>query len=148
MNGPAVFWPGGAKYYFWRGVQIPARYYTNDEVTACQILVEPNIEVRRAIIERYDAQREKGRFMLDCGAKVIDSAVQPMRTGQPKAINELLSIDLPDDPDRRMVALRVIDPSTGREYIIRVPPNQRTVQGALAWSFNLKPEDYKLVQES
>ena len=63
-------------------------------------------------------------------------------------INELLSIDLPGDAERHMVCLKVIDPSTGRTYIIRVPPAVRSVREALAWSFNLDAEDYVLEQES
>ena len=90
----------------------------------------------------------KDNSSLICGATVIDSAVQPMREGRAESINELLAIDLPDDPDGRMVALRVIDPSTGRQYIIRVPPGQKTVKGALAWTFNVPKEKYSLIGES
>ena len=147
-EGMACAYSDGWGIYAWHGVNIPAHYYYTGEVTPAEILAERNIEVRRALIERYDEQREKGQFMLDCGAKVLDTAIQPMRPGQSDAVNELLAIELPDDPEQRMVALRVIDPSTDRSYIIRVPPDQRTVQGALAWSFNVPPAEYKLLQES
>jgi hypothetical protein len=113
-----------------------------------EILKEENIERRRAMIEQYDEKNGKGRFLIDCGAKVIDSAVQPMRPGQPDSINELLSLELPGDPDGRMVALKVIDPSTGREYILRVPPYHTKVQQALAWTFDLTAKDYTLEQET
>ena len=146
-RGMACAYSDGWGVYSWHGVIVPERY-CQSVVPAREILVEKNVEVRRALIERYDELTEKGRFMLDCGAKIIDSAVQPMRSGQADAVNELLAIELPDDPETRMVALRVIDPSTDRSYIIRVPPDQRTVQGALAWSFNVAPEQYQLAQES
>jgi hypothetical protein len=112
------------------------------------IVAERNAELRRMLMERYEAKHGKGRFIQDVGAKVIDSAVQPMRKGEPDTINELLSIDLPNDPDRRMVALKVVDPSTGRTYVLRVPPAETTVRGALAWTFNIRPEDYVLGQET
>jgi len=144
---PSVWWPGGAAFYFWRGVQIPERYYCL-HVTAREIIAEANIEVRRAMMERYDELRGKGAFISDVGVKVIDSAVQPMRKGQRPCINELLRIDLPGDPDEVMVALKVIDPSTGRVYIIRVPPTQKKVKSALAWTFGVKAADYILQQES
>ena len=137
----------GFAIYAWRGVRLDEKYYQHATTTG-EILAEPNAEVRRALMERYDAQREKGAFIIDCGAKVLDSAVQPMKPGQPDSINELLAIELPDDPDGRMVALKVLDPSTGRQYIIRVPPDQTTVRSALAWTFNLSPEQYVLQQES
>jgi hypothetical protein len=129
----------------WQGIPLPFKYYDPDPYT---ILTEPNAELRRLLMERYDAGHGKGSFIQDAGAKVIDSAVQPMRSGEPEMINELLSLDLPGDPDRRMVALKVIDPSTGRTYILRVPPNQTTVRGALAWTFNVEPDQYVLQQET
>jgi len=99
------------------------------------ILREPNAEGRRNMIERYGLDR----FVLDAHAKTLDKWKD----------NELLSIELPDDPDRRLVALKLRCPSTAAVYILRVPPKQRTVRGALAWSFGLdRPEDYVLQQES
>jgi hypothetical protein len=129
----------------WHGIPLPAKYH---QPTSHMILSEPNVELRRMLIERYDADRGKGSFIQDAGAKLIASDVQPMRPGQPDAINELLSLDLPGDPDRRMVVLKVTDPSTGRTYMIRVPPNQTTVSGALAWTFNIEPGQYVLQQET
>jgi hypothetical protein len=99
--------------------------------------------------------------MLDCGARVIDTCVQPMREGEPDKINELLVVDLPEDPDGRMVAVRVIDPSTGRQYVLRVHPELRpmlgnqfgepqemTCQNAIASTFGMRGSDYVLAQES
>jgi hypothetical protein len=129
----------------WHGIPLPVKYH---QPNSRMILSEPNVELRRMLIERYDADRGKGSFVQAAGAKLIASAVQPMRPGQPDAINELLSLDLPDDPDHRMVVLKVTDPSTGRTYMIRVPPNQTTVRGALAWTFNIEPGQYVLQQET
>jgi hypothetical protein len=98
-------------------------------------LGERNAEVRRAMIERYG----QDRFVLDANAKILDKWKD----------NELLSIDLPSDPDGRLVALKLRCPSTAAVYVLRVPPNQRTVRGALAWSFGLdRPGDYFLQQEA
>jgi hypothetical protein len=152
--------------YAWHGVRIPERYYTS-EVDAFEILAEKNAEVRRALAERYDEQHGKGSFIQSCNPVMLDSAIQPMRPGETDAINELLSIDLPGDPDGRMVAIKCIDPSTGRVYIIRVHPELRpllgnnnsgrpmfgepqamTVQNALASTHGLRGEEYVLQQES
>jgi len=147
--------------YSWHGVAIPEQYYISAP-SAKQILAEENIEVRRSLIERHDELSGKGSFFKDAGAKTLDDDVQPMRPGEPSSINELLSIDLPDDPDGRMVAVRVIDPSTGREYFLRVHPELRpmlpngelgepqemTVRNAIASTFGLRGVEYALQQES
>jgi hypothetical protein len=146
-DGPFCKWSDNSAIYAWHGVRTPAKYYLND-LNAHELLTEPNVEVRRAMIERYDEYKGKGQFMIDAGAKVLDSAVQPMTPGQDDSINELISIELPDDPDGRMVALKVIDPSTGRQYVIRVPPSMRKVEEARAWSFNTDPSDFKLSAET
>jgi hypothetical protein len=160
-DGPAMSFADGFAVYAWHGVLIPERYYT-EEPTAQKILAEQNAEVRRALMERYDELHGKGRFIQDCGARVIDSAIQPMRPGEPEVANELLEIDLPGDPDERMVALRVIDPSTSRVYILRVHPELRpmlgngrfgepqamTVRNAIASTFGMRGEEYVLEAES
>jgi hypothetical protein len=144
-DGPAVQYADGWGVAMWNGIMIPDRYA---QPTAVDILTEPNAELRRVLMERYDHAHGKGAFIQACGAKVLDSAVQPMPGDGPEMINELLSIDLPDDDERHMVCLKIIDPSTGRIYIIRVPPDMRTVRSALAWSFDVPPKDYVLEQET
>jgi hypothetical protein len=156
----------GFSFYAWKGVRIPARYF-EASVSAGEILKEDNAEVRRALIERYDQQREKGQFIQDVGAKVIDSAIQPMRAGIADSINELLSLEMPGDPDGRMMYVKMVDPSTGRVYMNRVHPELRpllgngsdgrpllgnpqvlTVRNALASTHGLRGEEYVLLQES
>ena len=131
----------------WHGTRIPETYFQR-EAAGPEILAERNAEVRRALIERYDELNGKGSFMRACGARVLDSAVQPMHIGGKPMLNELLAIELPEDPEERMVALRVICPSTAREYIIRVPPQMKSVSQALAWTFDVKPSEYVLAQET
>jgi hypothetical protein len=141
----AVAYSDGWGAAAWHGIPLSVKYQSPD---ACTVLVEPNAELRRLLMERYDAAHGNGRFIQDASAKVIDSAIQPMCNGGPDMINELLSLDLPGDPDGRMVAAKVICPSTGRVYILRVPPDQTTVRGALAWTFGMKPEEYVFDQET
>ena len=148
--------------YAWHGVRIPESYFANQPDPAT-ILTERNAEVRRALMERYDALNGKGRFIQDAGAKVIDSAIQPMRPGEQDSLNELLAIDLPDDdPEAKILAVKMVDPSTDRVYIIRVHPECRplhadgsfgepqapTVRNALASTHGLRGEEYVLAAES
>ena len=122
--------------YAWHGTRMPAQYY-DQPVTTVAILAERNAEVRRALIERYG----QDRFMLDSGARVIDA--------DPDHGAELLAIDLPEDPDGRMVALKLRCPSTSAVYVVRVPPEMTHARAALAWSYGMgKPEEYVLAAET
>ncbi|SRR6266700_1275788 len=133
-DGPAVQYEDGSGLFFWRGIRVPEKVITSP-LEVKQVLDEPNAEVRRAMMERYGLER----FVLDAGARSIDKWKD----------NELLAIDLPHDRNRPLVALKLRCPSTQAVYIVRVPPNQKTVLGALAWSFGLdRPEDYVLQAES
>jgi hypothetical protein len=148
--------------YSWHGLRIPGSYFESPASPA-SILAEGNSEIRRALIERHDHIHGKGRFMLDAGAKLIDSKVQPTPQFEGNvALNELLSLDLPGDPEGQMLAVRMVDPSTLREYLVRVhpqlrplhgdgtlgEPQQLTVQNALASTHGLRGEDYVLQQET
>jgi len=105
-----------------------------DWITVRHVLDERNAEVRRVMIERYG----QDRFINDAGAVIID------RGGD----GELLAIDLPDDPERRIVALRLRCPSTSAVYVIRVPPDQSDYLAAKAWTFSLSKSQYVLAAES
>jgi hypothetical protein len=145
-DGPAIAFADGWQVFAWKGVRVTERIIMQPEtITVAEVLAEKNAELRRILMERYDEKR----FMEDCGAKILDSAIQPMPQSQGQdALNELLAIDLPGDPDGRLVMLRVIDPSTLRRYLLRVPPDMRTVRQALAWTFDVPEKEYVLAQES
>ena len=132
----ALEYPDGWGIFAWHGVRVPEKYY-NKNPDAAEILSERNAEVRRALIERMGIDR----FMIACNPSVIDEKRQ---AGTDKK-NQLLSIDLPDDPDGKLVAMKLNDPSTGMIYFIRVPPSMNLMDQALAWSFNV--EDYSLIDE-
>jgi hypothetical protein len=144
-EGPILSYRDGWGIYAWRGIPIPWRYANP---TAVEILREPNAEVRRAVMERYEHAHGKGSFILNCGARLLDAAVQPMWRGGPDQINELLSIDLADDAAERMVCLRVICPSTGNQYVLGVDKDMRRVRQAIAWTFRMTEVEYSLAQET
>jgi hypothetical protein len=135
-TAPAIAYGDGWSVYAWHGTRIPPQYY-EQPVMAQQILQEENAEVRRALIERYGQER----FFLDAGAAVLDR--------DPEHGAELIAIDLPGDPERRMVALKLHCPSTSAVSIVRVPPRYRKARAALAWSFGLQyASEYELAGES
>jgi hypothetical protein len=134
-DGPAVEFLDGSGIWAWKGVRVPKEVITEPHsFTTETILRHSNAEVRRVMIERYG----QDKFFLDAGAKVVH------KSGD----NELLRLDLPGDPDKRMLAVKVRCPSTQAVYILRVPPDQKNVNDAIAWTFGMTKEEYELQQET
>ena len=122
----------------WRGVTISAQIaFFADTLSANQILGEPNAEVRRVMIERVGFEK----LLREVRAEVIHEDRDP--GGQ----RQLLRVRLKDDEDLVCVSVRC--PSTGRHYIIRVPPNMRTCHQAVAWTAGFdKADDYRPIAET
>jgi hypothetical protein len=103
-------------------VQIDARIAFNPEsLTAEEVLGEPNVERRRVMLERCGYER----FMKRAGAKELD------RDTDRGGVRRLLRVPLEGDEDLVCVAVRC--PSTGNDYVIRVPPGMTTCRAAVAW---------------
>jgi hypothetical protein len=92
-----------------------------------------NIEVRRVIQERMGA-----RFIAELGGAVLDEGLRGI----------LYEVDLRGDPERVARYVQVRDASTQREYYLRVPPQIRTADEAVAWTFGLAAGEYRPMQES
>jgi hypothetical protein len=137
-DGPAVAWPEGARYYFWRGVRVPEKVILRPrELTAQEITAEPNVEIRRVMLERYGP----ARYLQEIGAHCIhrDSTGELYRAAVPN-----------DEP---LVMVRVLnstpDPDDSRKsYWLRVPPSVRTAREAVAWTFGQRPDIYRPAMET
>jgi len=95
-------------------------------LTVQAIMAEPNVSIRMAMAHAYGLER----FLLDAGAKVIDS----------EAGYELLSFPMGEQPERvseRVVALKMTCPSTGAVYISPVEPWLNNVRVATDWYFDV-----------
>lgn len=121
------------RYLRWRGVAVSERIVLHPEtITASEVLNQWNAEVRRVMIERVGYER----FMLEAGARVVD---EDYDTGGPR---QLLRVNL--DGDEPLVCLSVYDPSTGRQYLLRVPPDMASGLEAAAWIAGFDdPDDYQ-----
>lgn len=107
---------------FWNGVRINERIaFSPETITAEETMHEQNIELRRVLMERMGYER----FMANVDAELID------RDFDPGGERKLLKAAVPGDED--FVCLAVICPSTGRQYLIRVPPTMTNCQQAAAW---------------
>ena len=116
----------------WRGVRIDQRVaFQPERLTVSEILQERNTELRRVKIERMGTLE----FARQANARVLDEDRDP---GGPR---RLLRIDLLEDEP--LVGLNCRCPSTGREYLLRVPPQTLTCHQAAAWIAGFDdPSDY------
>ena len=122
----------------WRGVTVPERIaFEPETLTAAEITSESNAELRRVMIERmgYD------RFAAEAGASVLDEDTDP------GGMRQLLRVELADDEP--LVGLRCSCPSTGNEYLLRVPPSTTSCHQAAAWLAGYDdPADYAPIIET
>ncbi|MCE9547808.1 MAG: hypothetical protein K8T25_20235 [Planctomycetia bacterium] len=122
----------------WAGVNVDRRIaFHPEEIRVDEILNERNAERKRALLDRYGYPR----FLKDAGSEVVDADTDP------GGIRELLRIKMEEDED--LVALSCHCPSTGRQYIIRVPPATVTCRQAAAWIAGFEnPDDYRPLVET
>jgi len=125
-----------AKEIYVRGVRMPLKKYEQflrKELPAKDILAIPNTEVRRIFVEELGYSR----LLAQMPHEVID------REGE----QELVRIDW-HDREEPICLVKVKCPSTGAFYTLRVPPNRTTVKSAVAWTFDVKTEEYEPLKET
>lgn len=106
----------------WRDVAIDERVaFAPDTLSAQEILGTANAELRRVMMERKGYED----FLREAKAQTLDM------DHDPGGIRRLLRVAVPNDED--LVCLAVSCPSTGRQYLLRVPPTIGTCRSAAAW---------------
>lgn len=106
----------------WRGVVIPPRIaFRPETIDVGDILSEPNAEVRRVMLERVGFEW----FFARAEAVTLDTDRDA--GGERK----LLRLALPGDEP--LVCVSLACPSTGRRYMLRVPPKTKSCRHAAAW---------------
>jgi len=122
----------------WRGVQVTSQIaFFPETLTGPGILAEPNTELRRVMLERMGFEK----FLREIKPEVLDTDRD--RGGERKLLRVPLANDEP------IVIVSVLCPSTGRQYLVRVPPTTRTCQQAVAWSAGFdNPDDYAPIEET
>ena len=146
--------------YFWHGVMVPAFVVVRpDWITIEMIRKEENQEVRRVMIERMGWER----FCDSAGVSVLctdrlsaqfpalpvsdlvdegQRLVTEYRAGDEEA--ELLETsEFRDFEDRPLRFVRVTDPSTGRQYILRVAHNCKRPYEGIGASFGMTEKQYR-----
>jgi hypothetical protein len=131
-GGPAVAWPDGFAVHAWHGVRVPAEVIEQpEELDPFDVVVEPNIEVRRVMIELLGYEQLVDGLSL--------KPVHEDRTGR------LWRIEQPFDEPIVLVEVENATPEpdgSRKRYFLRVPPDVRTAREAVAWTFDTRSEDY------
>lgn len=146
--------------YFFHGVEVPAFVVVKPEwITIDHIRNEENQEVRRIMIERmgwtrFCEQAKVSVLASDCLSAQFPALpvselvhegqrfVSHYRVGQEKA-DLLEASEFRDFEDRPLRFVRVTDPSTDRQYIIRVTHDCKTPYEGIGASFGMTEKQYK-----
>jgi hypothetical protein len=130
---PALEFSDGMKFYFWHGVELDEKIFTRPEKLKIRMIDnERNIEVRRAMIEKYGIEN----FIRYSGARKI----------QEDAFGILYSRDVPGDEPVVVVRVTNATPEPDgsfKEYFLRVPPETRSARQGVAWTFRMRENVYK-----
>lgn len=106
----------------WKGVLVEERVVFRPEtIHGRDVLATANAETRRIMLERIGVER----FIADVHPVTLD------RDNDAGGNRELLRVELRGDED--LVCLCVNCPSTGRSYLLRVPPTLTRCHQAAAW---------------
>jgi hypothetical protein len=137
-DGPAVAWPTGERYWFWRGVPVPDWVIEDPgSITPKTIRDEYNQERRRCLIERFGT----ARFIREAGAELISH----------DQYGHLWRCNFGDDDPYTLVEVVNGTPrpdGTRTTYFISVPPEMETAHQAVAWTYGLSPEQYQHVERT
>jgi hypothetical protein len=140
-RGPALRWADGVSYYFWNGVRVPEKLIeAAHSVGYDDIVSEANAEVRRCYQEILGSER----FANILGIESID--IKTDRAGNELVLYRTRDIDkIAGD---HLYFAKVICPSTARTYFLCVPPQIRSAEEAVAWTFGKSPGDYLPIIET
>jgi hypothetical protein len=150
--GPAVVYADGTPEFYWRGTRVPSHFIPVTEewksqyshidlvplvspykrLTPEQALSIPNIETRRAACEIVGWHN----ILEDLDAIVLDRNKDP-------TIGELLLVLIPSNGDTVAQKFLRVKCGTGRVFALMVPDECRTALEANAWTYGLRPEEYK-----
>ena len=133
----AICWPDGWGFCSVNGVRVPDEIIENPQsITANRIEDEQNAEIRRVMLELFGLER----FLRESGAKRVHQ----------DRFGELYERSL-GGRDYRFVRVLNSTPEpdgTHKSYVLSVPATVLTAHEAVAWTFNLRPEQYTPTWES
>lgn len=157
-NGPALVYEGQYEsewHYAIHGVDLSGPYYyivTNPkQITVDSIRSERNQEVRRIMVERFGADRfikeGLGQLRSKDAYGTLYEIPRIMEEGGRNAFWMVTEFDI------EMTIVEVVNGTpepdgTWKKYYLMTPPNMRTAHEAVAWTYGLTAEQYKLVKRT
>ncbi len=122
----------------WRGIPIDERIaFHPTSITMEEILRERNVERRRVMLERVGMER----FLEAVDHRVMHADID---SGGDRRLLHFAFLD-----GEELLVLSVACPSSGRRYLIRVPPWMKNCHEAAAWVAGFDdPREYRPISES
>ncbi len=140
-DGAAIQWESGFCFHFWHGISVPSKLIEKpNTVTREDILSEANVEVRRC----YQEALGSTRFAELLDLFEIDRSTD--RYGYDQVLLRTASTD--KLAGGYIYFVNVACPSTGRKYMLCVPPVFKRANEAVAWTFGKSAADYKPIIET
>jgi hypothetical protein len=136
QSGPAVVWASGERAWFWHGIEVPQWIIERSEqITATEIRNEPNLEIRRCMVELFGI----GRLMNELGCELLAQ----------DGFGKLWRCRL-DEPYMAVEVENGTAEADGspRHYFLAVPPWMRTPREAVAWTYGLASHEYDVTVRS
>jgi hypothetical protein len=117
----------------WQGMRVEERVALRPhELTGQEVLETRNLELRRILLERIGLEK----LVSDVGGLILN------RDRDVGGERKLVRIPIEEDED--IVAVCLYCPSTGGQYVIRVPPWTQNCHQAVAWIAGFEnPDDYQ-----
>ena len=132
-DGPALQYPDGWGIWAWHGVRVPEAVIKR-EFDAAAVTSERNAEIRRAMVEIMGAEA----YVKGAGLTIAHQdqwGILRREPGGEFGIVELENHSLEPDGSRK-------------RYHLMVPPDCQTALEAVAWTFDLPPEQYAQMRAS
>lgn len=131
--GPALEFLDGYKHFAWHGITIAEEIWTNFHLIMPETIThEPNVERRRALIDKYGT----ARYLTDSDATLVSS----------DECGDLFRIELKNDEPIVMVRVTNSTPEADgafKQYFLRVPPDTQTARDGIAWTFGVEAHEYE-----
>jgi len=139
----------GSTCFYYENILVPPRFMQDPEsLTFDEVIGHANTEIRYVGMQiyGYDRMREEERF------DIIDSDVAADGTER-----ELLQCDGvfkgTNGSNERITLVKVTNSTphpdgTYKDYYLKVPPDMKTCQQAVAWTFRMEPDEYVPAQET
>jgi hypothetical protein len=131
-KSPALRFRDGWSVFAWRGVEVPRWMIERpEEITLAAIDQQPNVQVRRCMIEIMTPQRYVEQGGAVCVAK-DETGILWRRTWLHADIWAAVEvINATPEPD-----------GTRKHFFLQVPPELQTAREAVAWTYGIRPEVY------